>query len=305
METTVRFIGLLAVFLMFAAKAPAQDAKIDRLEERMVELQERIGGGDTDADKRAASDELAEVVRSIAKHPDAYEHPFVRAFKVNSQLSPDKAFRIFNWNVLLADGTSEYRLFLWPEGSKKLLEAHDRRELTHGDERAVFESDDWYGALYYEIHPIRSEGRTLYTLVGWDGNDGISTKKVLDVLVFDGKQDFHFGHPVFAVGDDVYVNRRIFEYSADAVMNLRWVDTEKAIVFDRLEPRVRGAENNYAFYGPGTGYSGYTMHKGKWVLHENMEMARPRNRENDARFNFPDRPDFTRKRDTINPLIGR
>ena len=141
--------------------------------------------------------------------------------------------------------------------------------------------------------------------MGWDGNDAVSTIKLLDALVFEGKKDLYFGYPIFETDDGSHVNRRVFEYASDAVMNLKWVADKNAIVFDRLEPRVRGAEGNYAFYGPGTGYSGYTESKGKWELHETMDMRRPRDRANDARFNFPERPDFSRKRDTINPLIGQ
>lgn len=275
------------------------------METRMAELQTLIGSAQTDRERIAASNELAELCRDVAKEPEAFEYAFAQAFKVNSLTSPDGAFRIFNWNVPLQDGSFQYRLFVWPKGTKKLIEVHDHGQLTHDDELATYGTENWYGALYYEIHPVKTDGKTVYTLVGWDGNNAISTKKVLDVLVFDGKKDLYFGYPIFEMEPGKYVNRRVFEYAEDAIMNLRWVDTKSAIVFDRLEPRVSGAEGNYAYYGPGTGYSGYKQQKGKWMLEENMDMTRPRDKSNDARFNFPDRPDFSRKRDTINPLIGQ
>lgn len=269
----------------------------------MLEHQTQIGSGLTDRERLEASDRLEDLLRSAFKKPGAFDHPFASLTKVASLKSPDGNFRLFNWNVPLTDGTFAYRLLVLREGEKKAIEVKDTEELTHDDENREFDGENWYGAIYYEIHPMKYDGEKVYTLVGWDGHDGLSTKKVLDVLVFEKKNRVSFGLPIFEK-DDEYVMRRVFEYSDDVVMNLRWIEAKDAIVFDKLVPTVGGLKGNYAYYGPGTGYSAYVEEKGRWKLEEDFDMSRPRDNRNDARFNFPDRPDFSRDRDKVNPLTG-
>lgn len=298
-------IAFLLCGLLVVPPTYGQSPAAEKAETRMAELQTLLAMAPTDEARLAASDELADICRKLIRQKEAFDYPFALLHKVNTLTSPDGAFRIFNWNIPLTDGTYRYRLLVWPKGAKKSLEAGDNAELEREDRRTTIDADRWYGALYYEVHPVKVDGRTVYTVLGWDGHDAVSTKKVLDVLVLDGKNDLSFGYPIFETESGDFVHRRVFEYADDAVMNLKWVEAKDAIVFDKLEPRLGGAKGNYAYYGPGTGYAGYRLEDGRWRLVETMDMSRPQNRRNDARFNFPDRPDFSRQRDTINPLIGR
>jgi hypothetical protein len=57
----------------------------------------------------------------------------------------------------------------------------------------------WYGALYYEVIPVKKGGRTLYTLLGWKGYSKAETRKVIEMLSFKGGKP-RFGAPVFGKG---------------------------------------------------------------------------------------------------------
>ena len=57
-------------------------------------------------------------------------------------------------------------------------------------------------ALYYKIIPVIKKNKTYYTLLGWDGNDMFSNKKIIEILEFK-KSKLQFGNSMF-----VYPNQR-------------------------------------------------------------------------------------------------
>jgi hypothetical protein len=292
-------IAFLLFFLFSFLLAAGQDLFV--LESEMAAWQRKIGNAEVVRDRLEASEKFEELLRKAFEREGVFHHPFDSLPKVATFKPEDEAFRVFNWNIPLTDGKHAYRLFiLFPGGD--FIRFDDTGNLTRDDESRELKPREWYGALYYEIHPLKIKRNTYYTLIGWDGNDALTTKKVLDVLVVD-KKKARLGYPLFEK-DGKLLHRRVFEYAEDVVMNLKWLEPKEMIVFDRLEPRVQGLEGNYAYYGPSTSYDGYSKEKDRWKLHEFVDMTRPKSDEPGARFNFPERPDFKRKRGDENPLIG-
>lgn len=287
--------GVLLFFGICMAINVARAESLDSLEAHMAGFQKEISQGATDAARQAASDSLRTLLIRAFSQKGVFEYPFEKLIRMATTTSPDGAFRLFNWNVPHLDGTQSYYAFiLFPErgGYTELI---DSQELKLELENKTLEPDQWYGALYYEIFPVEYKRTTYYTLMGWDGNTKLSTKKVLDVLNIDKKNKVTLGRPIYQTKDG-FVQRRIFEYAESARITLRYLKPKEAIVFDRLEPEQPGLEGQYAFYIPGTAYNGYVLNRqGLWELHEFFDMSRPKSAETGAQFNFPDRVKIDRR----------
>lgn len=293
---------IASVTLLFCIVFSAQGQDPAELEKEMALLQKQIGKAPTAKERLEASDQFEVLLLECFGSKETFEYPFSNLSKVAKLTPEDGAFRVFNWNIPLEEGKHAFRMYLLlPNG--KFIKFKDTQELRHENQSRSIESDDWYGALYYEIHPVKVKRETYYTLIGWDGNDELTTKKVIDVLVFEKKNKVTLGFPLFE-NEGNLLHRRLFEYADDVVFNLKWLEPKEMIIFDRLEPKSQNLEGNYAFYGPSTAYDGYEWDGNVWKLNEFVDMTRPKSAESGAQFNFPDRPDFNRKREKNNPLIG-
>lgn len=289
------------VFLCASLSAIAQD--MAAFEARMVNWLEAVGNAPSDRERIEASGKLTSVLLASFEREEAFTYAFPQLRRMGTMVSPDGAFRLFNWNIPMEDGTYRYRAtLLFPDGSHRSLSGVGSPTLAL--EERVLEASDWYGALYYQIEPVKVKNETWYTLMGWEGNNKLSTKKVLDVLWFDDNRNPFFGKPIFYSAEGVK-HRRVFEFAKDAKMTLAYLPAKEAIVFDLLEPLAGAAEGNYAFYAPSTSHSGYRWKKGAWHHVETIDMSRPKSEAGKAQFNFPERPDLERKRSEENPLIGK
>ena len=293
---------IACLFLILFCPLLTLSQSITELEKKMAVFQDSIGGAASAEMRLNYSDQFESLLQEVFDYEEAFTYNFPALPKVSKLKPEDESFRLFNWNIPLDDGNHAFRMYvLFPKG--KYVRFEDSRELSREDENRELKPDEWYGAIYYDLLPVKVKRETYYTLIGWDGNDAITTKKVLDVLVLKKKNKAHLGFPLFeSDGDLMY--RRVFEYAEDVVMNLKWLEPKEMIIFDRLEPTVQNLKGNYAFYGPSTAYDGYAWEKDYWKLHEFVDMTRPKSAESGAQFNFPDRPDFKRKRKEGNPLIG-
>ncbi len=293
----------LCLFLCSAIFAYAQDERIEQIEAEVATLQLRIGEAPTDEERLRASEQMKEVLISSFEMEEMFNRTFPTWNKLGTLISPDNAFRLFNWNIPMKDGSYKYcALILFPD--KKYRQLNGGKSLTANDERRVFTADDWYGALYYHIMPVKHRGDTFYTLMGWDGHNALSNKKMLDAMWFDKKNEPRFGKAVFNHGGKDNRMRRVFEYTKSGNMTLAYLPEKEVLVYNVLIPKPGATEGNYSMYMAGTEYDGYRLKGGEWQHEEGVDMSRPKSEENKAQFNFPARPDLNRTRSTKNPITG-
>lgn len=299
----MRLFHIIWISCVFAFSANA--ANLEAIEQKMVDLQDDIVDGKTDDIRKAASQDLRKLLMEAFEEEGVFEYHFENLFRVASITSPDKAFRLFNWNRPHLDGTySYYALLLLPQKGK-YIELDDKGELSQDLANQTLKADKWYGALYYEIFPVHHKRESYYVLMGWDGNNRLSNKKVLDVLSFDKKGNVTLGKPVFQTTTGT-AHRIILEYAKQARVNLRYMSSKDAIIYDRLEPEKAGLAGQYAYYIPSTAYDGYQLNKsGTWDLIEFIDMSRPESEEKGAEFNFPERMRFDRHQNNVVPTRGR
>lgn len=191
--------------------------------------------------------------------------------------SSDKVFDIFNWNISFEDGSFEYFCLLRLNETSEIIEFTDNSDKFYNPETKKLSSKDWFGALYYEIIPVKAKPN-YYTLLGWDGNNSYTTKKIIETMEIKGNQII-FGLPVLK-NENETKSRVLFEYSSKAVMSLKYDDKEKLIIFDHLAPFQEGADDFYEFYGPDLSFDGYKLKKGEWIYTKNVDARAPNKMDN-------------------------
>ena len=202
----------------------------------------------------------------------AFSYPFSNLKTIGFVDSPDGLLRIVNWNIEQDDQTQQYHCYLLHQNTKKkiveLSELIDNSMMLPPRPDGILEADNWYGCLYYKIIPIDKGSKTLYTLLGWDGNNSMSTIKLIDALYFIGDNP-KLGSPIFKT-NDLTLKRVFFEHSKKAVMSLKHEDQYKRIIYDHLSPEAPSLKGFYSFYIPDFTYDAFVLEGNKWVLKEDV-----------------------------------
>lgn len=251
-------------------------------EDTLKKLAPKILNSKEDREKYHANEIFTETLEKALNIENSFEYPFDSLITIARLPAPDKSFRIFNWNLPRNDGTFEYFGFVQAYHKKsktyKLYRLTDRLPQITSPEDQILAHDEWYGAHYYKIILKKQKGKKYYTLLGWDGNDRLTTRKIIDILYFPRGSRPKFGTPIFNMGKSVK-KRVIFEYSAQVTMSLRYDEDKKLIIFDHLSPSNPSLEGQYQYYGPDGSYDALKFKKGKWILLEDFD-ARNKGKSN-------------------------
>jgi len=181
--------------------------------------------------------------------------------------SDDGAVRLLNWNTLRPDGTMGYHCVVLHHDAKGMVQATVLRDSTdladENMETRKLMPDAWYGALYYRVVTARYRKKAYYLLIGWDGKDNLSSRKVVDVLsLMKGKA--LLGEPIIRM-ERKPKHRLIFEYAEDVTMFLNFDENMRMLVMDHLAPKEPYLKGNYQFYGPDMSHDGLVFEDGRWV----------------------------------------
>ncbi len=217
----------------------------------------------------------------------AFEHPF-SGLNMCTKTSPDKSFRLFNWNVPMRNGAERYFCLVmrWNKSKKMatVLQLEDLSEEIDKPETKTLNPQKWYGALYYDIVPFKKGGKKHYLLLGWDGYSNIMNRKMVDVMSFTSKS-IKFGAPVFKLNKTTQ-RRLIYSYAEDLTMTLKYQEKNKRFVLDHLAPKNPTLEGQFQFYMPDASFDAFNFKKGKWILEKNINFQR-RKTEKDRDFKDP------------------
>jgi hypothetical protein len=259
------------------------DEKIRESEIQLRQLSDSINRGSSDPVREAALAAFNPVFFDLLSNPETYNYPFDSLKAVSKLASPDGKLRIFTWlAVSRQEGTCRQFGVLQRKnpvsGKITTIGLLELNIPTEEAEKAELKSNSWAGALYYDVIERKIQKRTCYFVLGWKGNDRLSTKKVIDVITFDEWDNVAFGLPVFTDGKTTKY-RVIFEFNAQAVMLLRYDKKKKMIVFDHLSPSSPSLKGQYRHYGPDFTYDGYQFKKGNWNYKSNLDLRNPGERK--------------------------
>ncbi len=211
--------------------------------------------------------------------PETFNYGFDSLKKdIGILISPDKTFRIIHWNIAKSDGTFEYYGFIQSKhieikkaglfrSSKtetmQLFPLIDRSSEIKNPENAITDNKKWFGALYSKIIVKETKSKTFYTLLGWDGNDKFSQKKIIEVLTFDANGAPRFGADIFNF-DKKFPKRVIFEFSSTCNLSVRYSNKKDSIIFGHLAPTQPQFEGQFQYYCSDMSFDGFGFKKGKW-----------------------------------------
>jgi hypothetical protein len=260
-------------------------------EDSMVTIASTILNGENDSVRYAAHAKFTAILSAALKQKGSFKYPFEQLNTI-AKLSPsDKSFRIFNWNLPRDDGTYEYfgmvhrynkqyknyQVFALEDGSANL---------GNGDQK-VLSAKTWYGAHYYSLVEMKKKRSKYYLLLGWDGNDRMSNKKIIEVLSF-GKA----GQPVFGkavLGTSLgFKNRLVFEYNERASMSVQFKPEYKMVIYDHLSGNTESVSGQAAFQGPDGSYDGLKYKRGKWHYVKDIDARNPKGSKKD-KYNDPEK----------------
>lgn len=264
-------ILLLAIFFCSASWAQS----VQFYEEKIAAFHGHLAAAKADDARAAACDSMQVYFRRLMDLPEAMTYPF-EAFKFCKIKSSDSRVRIFNWNLPYEDGSHLYFGFVLVKEKKDKphwwVELKDAIKDQDKMENRLLPQDRWLGALYYEIIPMSKKNCDTYTLLGWDGKDKLSTRKIIDVLHLQNNK-VRFGENVFKAGENVR-KRMILEYSEDVSASVKYYESDKCILFDHLSPKSPMMAGVYSEYGPDGTYDMLVLKKGKWELLENVDITK-------------------------------
>lgn len=290
--------------VLLAGSGMAQDkAVMGKYQSRLQQLFDKVQNAPTDNERYLANEEAVQLMTEALQEEDSQNWKWQFSNYVSVLRSPDKHFTIITWPVVKDDG--EYECFGFvqclckdedDEDEWKTFVLHDRSDEIINREETVLEANQWLGSVYQELIQTSFEGKTFYTLLGWNGCSMLTQRRVIEPISFNSRD----GRPIFGQAlfkKDKNRRRVILEYSKEAMVNLsyeqqlsvstenvrmkkdgRMVTTqvnheqkEQMIIFDELEPQVQGMEGLYQYYVPSGKELAYVFEGGKWTLRENAQ----------------------------------
>lgn len=215
------------------------------------------------------------MVRAL-KVEGSYHFTFDSLQRISILYPQDQSFRVFTWALRYDAGTYRYygTLQMNDPEELKLYPLYDYSDLIRKPLDTITSHAKWVGALYYKLIGMKSQsGKTYYTLLGWDGNDKNSNKKIVEVLSFNSKKVPVFGGSVFDFGkldERNKLKRFSIEYKEDAKVSMNYDPEMQMIIFDHLVPESSSAKGEYKTYVPDGSYEGFRWEEGKWRYVENV-----------------------------------
>lgn len=243
--------------------------------EEAIKQAKALAAANGDLAREAASARLKTALRGMLDQADGLSIT-LDELPLSRVEAPDGSFRLITWNIPLADGSHRYEGFLLARTGKftTLFELRDQTASITNPELAELGPDRWYGALYYQMIPVKKGGRTWYTLLGWKGHSATETRKVIEVLSFrNGKP--RFGAPLFGKGR-LKEHRKLFAYSFQLSMMLHHDQEQGRIVLDHLSPMRADLQGKGALMGPDMSFDAFVWDKGQWRYERDIDLRDPK-----------------------------
>lgn len=266
------FFLLIACFFPALAKSQFQQLLMD-YSDSLSMTAAKVLNAPSEQERIEANKKVLSAMRELLQYDSSFYHTFHELPTIAKLRSGDGKVRILNWNLPKDNGKHLYYAFI-----QYLPEKGDYRYFELKDIDSSFQHllnfrggiDQWPGALYYKIIERKSEFKDYYSLIGWDGNNRLSTIKVLDVLSFDKRGNPYFGEAIFQKKNQLQ-HRVIFEYASTNKMKLNYREDLDLILFDHLSPPKSSLIGLYEYYGPDFSFDAYKWEKNKWILVEDVD----------------------------------
>ncbi len=315
----------LTYLLLFLATA-IQAGNIAEAEDSLLSISKKMRISDMDDESKFhLNDDFQKYFQKTLEESESFKYNFKKLDLVSQLTAPDGKFKIFTWMLTNSNGMNIYFGFtqFYNKKAKRTI-VHRLNDSEKGvDFYSEYNDSTWYGILYYDIVPIKKKSDTCYILLGWDGNDWLSKKRIVEPISFNSQGKPTFGAAIFQENEEVPmvkvkrnappINtsikrtkeeraklRLVFEHSAQTSMSLKYNTQLKMIVFDHLIPSDDRYKGIYAFYAPDFSYDALQYKSGKWYYKKNVDARNPR--ENKIKIDVPSLKKDKNKKQEVDPV---
>lgn len=264
------FISLVSCSLCLSAQTNAlvdtsQMKALRAYQDSLMVSSDSLVNAILETERAAGSMKMIRYFSRALRLPGSYNFAFDSLSSVAIIKPDDNSFRIFTWQLAFDNGTNRYfGAIQTNEPTPRIFPLVDYGNFYEHADSIIVDHDRWIGALYYKIIPVKSGKNTYYTLFGWNANNLLSNKKIIDVLWFDETGKPKFGYPMFDMLKGKGPSRIIFEYKKDATLSLTYIPEESTIYYDHLVPLSgKTGEFNFDLVPDGT-LEGFKLQKGRW-----------------------------------------
>jgi hypothetical protein len=215
---------------------------------------------------------FSQLLASTLKQENSFAYAFEQLETVSLLYPADSTFRIFTWQLYVDKNDYQYGgLIQMNNADNQIFTLNDQSAdlATYDMEYEILSPENWYGAVYFNLHEFDSKEGKKYLLFGYDGFEFFQKRKVLEALYFDESGQPQFGAPVFAKVEEGFEpttkNRLYMEYSAEVAAKLNYDEYLGIIIKDHLitsKSRYKGVGNVKV---PDGSYEGYQLKEGVWV----------------------------------------
>lgn len=277
------FILICLPLLAQAQLTEANRAKLQTIEADIQELGLGIAMAQDDSIRIKSNYAFIPKFVEALKVPGSFNYTFDSLLNLKVIYPDDRTFRVITWQVGLTSGVYRYYGAIQMNSTQlKLYPLLDHTDTIRSPKDTILSPDWWYGALYYGVVQTKHKGTTYYTMLGFDGNDLWSHKKIVEPWTFE-KGVPKLGAPIFKLTEDYQpkgtklpITRFIMEYKFDARVSCNYSAEEDMIVFEHLVNQQENAEDiGFARIPDGT-YDAFKWENGKWTLYENVYDMAPR-----------------------------
>ena len=259
MKITTALFLIFSFFICFSQS-------IEELELVLIEKLEKVHFEKKMSKSLDLNEDFKIILEKALQNKDAFTFPFDSLSNfMSTKKSPDDAFRIFNWNIQFADQQQHYECWILLK-NLQIIKLNDYKSQIPEIEYASLDAKTWFGALYYQIIPNQRKNKIIYTLLGWDGNDMFSNKKIIESMYINKKNNVEFGFPIFSFPDGKTKKRVIFQYNKKSYMSLKHSQIRKSdyIVFDHLIPSSPHLKDFPDWYVTDLSFDAFKWEETKW-----------------------------------------
>ena len=242
------YILVIAGFIVFPRIISAQNT--NESSTKIQILFEKLFYTESDSLKKSINKQIISKLEAYIyeQENDFSELESIKNLSVVS--SGDKYVFIFTWAIPYSDNKFKYFGFIkyYSEESQNYYVeklnhiSKEREEITN----KIILPENWYGAVYYSLIYKKYKDERQYILLGWDGNDHFTNKKIIDIIVIEESEIPVFGKGVFKT-ETGFKKRLIFEYAERVNMILRYNKSMKMIIWDHLSPSKQELTGNLEY----------------------------------------------------------
>lgn len=268
-------------------------AKIKLMEDTLHRLSNEFTGDTISEERKKACYAFIPTLVHALKFDNSFYFPFDSFETIAKIYAPDSSFRIFTWQLFFTKPVTipgkytktgrdtvfnkpvfrYYGVIQMRSTRLKMFPLFDAGDTLSYGTQQVLGANNWWGQLYYNIIQKTVNGKSYYTLFGFEAGDETVRRKIIDILTFDAQGNPKFGAPMFYIKRDEdslhyskadTLSRFFIEYKLSASTVLNYDSKLEMIVFDHVAPPNEKAKGATFSYVPDGTYEGFKWTSNRW-----------------------------------------